>query len=312
MTLTQAEISQKTTTSPSFQSGAQASEMPLVATDVDQKKKTDESVDKTKTVGQFLLDQKKQIEAALPKHLTSDRMLRIIMTEIRKNPEIGNCTPQSLIGSIMQCSQLGLEPGSALGHAYLIPFNRKIKAGDAFKTIKECQFMIGYRGMIDLSRRSGQVLSLGVRTVYSNDHFEYAYGLNEKCDHIPVQGDRGEFVGAYAVVRLRDDSYYFEFMTKADIDKIRDKSISYSTWVKFGKKGASPIWVEHYDEMAKKTVVRHVFKYLPISIEIQSAVGFDEQADRGEQNNSFIFDHETGEIAEHKSKSDDIANKLNA
>lgn len=260
-----------------------------------------------KNIEDFLMANKSKIEAALPKHLTGEKMLRLILTELNKNSDLKECTTMSLVGAILQCSQLGLEPGSTLGNAYLIPFNRKIQEKDgSFKTVKECQFMIGYRGMLELARRSGKVLSFAVRPVYENDIFEFSYGLIEKCHHIPTLGDKGKFLGAYANIKLRDDSSYFEFMSKSDIDKIRDGSVAYSSWLKYGKSGKKPIWEENYEEMAKKTVVRHVFKYLPISIEIQNAVGLDEQADRAKQNNSFIFDNEIDETINnpHKTKAD--------
>lgn len=104
---------------------------------------------------------KKQLAAALPKHLTADRMARIAATEIRKNPELLRTTPESFMGAVMQGAQLGIELGSALGQAYLVPY------GDT------CQFILGYRGMIDLARRSGQVLSLNAYVVHERDDFSY-------------------------------------------------------------------------------------------------------------------------------------------
>lgn len=222
------------------------------------------------TLRDFLIKQKDQIAAALPKHLTADRMLRIVMTELRKTPKLGECNPVSLVGAVIQCSQLGLEPGGVLGHAYLIPFGN------------ECQFIVGYRGMIDLARRSGQIVSVSAHEVYSNDKFEYCYGIDEKCIHQPAIGERGEFIGAYSVVKLKDGGHQFEFMSKHEIEKIRNKSKA---------KNNGP-WVTNYEEMAKKTVIRRIFKYLPISIEIQKAVTLDESAERGEQNNKDIIEGE--------------------
>lgn len=258
-----------------------------------------------KTLGEILISQKKQIESALPKHLTADRMLRIIMTEIRTNPKLKECSIPSVIGSVIQASQLGLEPGGILGKSYLIPY--KSKDG------MECQFIVGYRGMIELARRSGQVVSIRVREVHENDKFEYSYGMNEKCEHVQAEGDRGEFKGVYAIIEMRDGGKQFEYMTAAEINKIRDCTSSYSYWVRSGMKGTPPIWEKHYVEMAKKTVIRRIFKYLPISIEIQSAIGLDEASDRGDQRNSFIIDGETidedtGEIKQ--TKSNEIANKI--
>lgn len=245
-------------------------------------------------VAKFLLNNQKKIATALPKHLTSDRMLSIVMTEIRKNPDLAHCNQQSLISAIIQCSQLGLEPGSALGHAYLIPFkNRKQNTTD-------CQFIVGYRGMIDLARRSGQVISLSAQVVYEHDEFDFEYGLDEKLKHVPSQAqDKGRMIAAYAVAKLKDGGYQFEVMFKNDIDKIRETSKT---------KDFGP-WVTNFEEMAKKTVIRRLFKYLPVSIELQKAVSLDESAERGEQDNSFVIDVEP-EPAQPKSKAEDIAEKL--
>src|SRR5699024_349340 len=110
---------------------------------------------------------KEQLAAALPRHMTAERMIRIATTEIRKVPALGNCDTMSFVSAIVQCSQLGLEPGSALGHAYLLPFgNKNEKSGK-----KNVQLIIGYRGMIDLARRSGQIASLSARVVREGDEF---------------------------------------------------------------------------------------------------------------------------------------------
>lgn len=239
-------------------------------------------------IGEFLLAQKKQIEAALPKHLTSDRMLRIVMTEIRKTPKLKECTPASLIGAVIQCSQLGLEPGGALGHAYLIPYG------------KECQFIVGYRGMIELARRSGLVIAVSAHPFYEKDLFEFEYGTNEYLKHKPYKGDRGEFFGSYAIAKLatpsrklfdgstgellNNESYQFEVMYKEDIEKVRKRS----------KAANNGPWVTDYEEMSKKCPVRRLFKYLPTSVEMQKAIIADEAADRGEQNNGLIIEAELG------------------
>ena len=226
---------------------------------------------------------KAQMAMALPKHMTSDRLARIALTEVRKTPALGNCDQASFLGAIMQCAQLGLEPGSALGHAYLLPFeNRK-------KGITEVQFILGYRGMIDLSRRSGQILSIEARAVYSADKFHVALGLNPNLTHEPdwEAEDRGPLRFVYAVAKLRDGGTQFEVMSRSDVEKVRQKS----------RAGQSGPWVDHYEEMAKKTVIRRLFKYLPMSIEMASAVEQDERIDINlPQDNPLTIDAETGEI----------------
>lgn len=262
------------------------------------------------SIGQFLAAQKKQIQAALPKHLNPDRLLRIAMTEIRKNPKLSICTQASLIGSILQAAQLGLEPGPQ-GHCFLIPFDRSVKTGNSWSKIPECQFMIGYKGMLDLVYRTGKVSSPSVHEVCANDYFKYGFGINEYCEHRPSSTDRGEIIGAYIVVRFKDGSHYFDYMTIDEINKVRDKSIAYSGWIAKGKPGAAPIWETNYAEMCKKTVIRRAFKYLPISIELQAAIVLDEAADRGEQDNSMVIEGEL-DYPEHEkiSKSDRLEQDL--
>ena len=213
---------------------------------------------------------RQQIAVALPKHMTADRMIRISLTELRKTPKLMECDDKSLFGAIVQCSQLGLEPGNSLGHAYLIPYGR------------ECTLIIGYKGLIELARRSGQIVSISAREVHEKEKFVIKYGLNEVLEHEPNFVDRGKVIGFYAIAQLKDGGHQFEYMTLDDIEKVRESSKS--------SKGAMSPWVNYYNEMGKKTVVRRLFKYLPVSIDIQRAISLDEQADAGVQNNSYSFD----------------------
>jgi len=247
------------------------------------------SQEKPATLAGLLSDPKvkAQMALALPKHMTADRLARIATTEIRKVPKLAACDQTSFLGAIMQCAQLGLEPGGALGHAYLIPFDKRQKVNGRWETVgTEAQLIIGYRGMIDLARRSGQILSISARTVHVNDKFSYAYGLEETLDHVPSEsGDRGELTHVYAVARLKDGGVQFEVMSRADVEKVRALS----------KAGSSGPWVDHFDEMAKKTVIRRLFKYLPVSIEMQRAVVIDEKGEAGvSQDNAAVI---TGEYS---------------
>ena len=222
---------------------------------------------------QYLETYKDQIAAALPTHMTPDRMARIVTTEIRKVPALLQCDPRSLFGAVIQASQLGLEPGGALGHAYLIPFK------------KDVTLIIGYRGMIDLARRSGQIVSIEARAVYEGDEFSFSFGLTPDLHHVPCQfSERGELTHVYAVARLKDGGLQWDVMARGEIEAVRAQS----------KAGRSGPWVTHFDEMAKKTVIRRLFKYLPVSIEIQRAVSLDEQADAGipQRNEATFIDGE--------------------
>jgi len=225
------------------------------------------------TIFDYLKDQKDAIAKALPKHMNADRMVRLVTTEIRKVPDLLKCNPISLFSAVVQCSQLGLEP-NGLGHAYLLPYyNNKIKGYDV-------QLIIGYRGMLDLARRSGQILSINAYEVYDTDVFEVMLGLNPDIIHKRdiKTSENGKLIAVYAVAKLKDGGTQFEVMTKYQIDLICNEALS-----KIRNEIAkqySP-WAKHYNEMAKKTVIRRLFKYLPISVEMQRAVIIDEYADAG-------------------------------
>ncbi|PKE16417.1 recombination protein RecT [Macrococcoides caseolyticum] len=217
---------------------------------------------KPQTIDDYMKKMAPAMAQALPKHMDIDRLTRLAMTTIRTTPALKDADVGSLLGAVMQAAQLGLEPG-LMGHCYLLPFNNKNKG------IKEVQFIIGYKGMIDLARRSGHIKSIYAHAVYSNDEFDYELGLESKLVHKPtMNADKGEFVGAYAVAHFKDGGYQFEFMSKADIEKRKGRS-------KAANSKFSP-WTSDYEEMAKKTVVRHMWKYLPISVEVQQQVAYDE------------------------------------
>lgn len=212
---------------------------------------------------------KKQMALALPKSLTADRLARIVMTECRKTPALLKCNQESFLGAILQCAQLGLEPGSALGHCYLLPFGN----GKARDGLQNAQLIIGYRGMIDLARRSGQIVSIAAYVVREEDEFDYQLGLQPNIVHKPAhKANPGAVTFVYAVANLKGGGVQFEVMSRAEIKAVRSQS----------KAGTSGPWCTHWDEMAKKTVIRRLFKYLPVSIEIARAIEVDERTDRGE------------------------------
>ena len=204
------------------------------------------ALDKQANTLEGMLEQMKpQIEKTLPKWITPDRMLRVVLTELRTTPKLAQCDTKSVLASVMQCAQLGLEPGGVLGHAYMIPY----------KTT--CQVIIGYKGLIDLARRSGEIISISARVVHKEDHFEYSYGLKDKLEHTPAHGDRGEPIYVYAVASLRGGGHAYEVMTVEDVNKIRD-NVRYL--------GKDSPWKTYWGEMARKTAIRRLFKYLPVSI----------------------------------------------
>ncbi len=222
---------------------------------------------RTATVGDFLQKNKDKIAMALPKHITPTRMLSVVMNSIVKTPDLNKCTPESLLTSVLASSTLGLEPDGVLGQAYIIPYENK------GKKVFEAQFQIGYKGLIALARRSGEIISLSAQPVFANDKFEYEYGLNEKLIHVPADGDRGPLKYAYAIAKFKDGGHHFEVMTKTDVLKIKNASLGANS--KF-----SP-WTKWPEEMWRKTAAKKLCKFLPMAVELSRVALEDEHADMG-------------------------------
>lgn len=213
----------------------------------------------------FLEKQKAQLAAALPKHMNPDRMIRLACTEFAKNPQLQKCDAISVFGSIIQASQLGLEIG-VLGQAYLVPYrNNK-------KNTMEAQFIPGYKGLIALARRSGEVTSIETNIVYANDTFELVLGVDSNLTHKPyLDGDRGKARLVYGVAKFKDGGHHLEWMSISDVEKVRARS----------KASSSGPWVTDYEQMVRKTLIRRMANYLPMSIELQNALQVDEAVDAG-------------------------------
>lgn len=211
------------------------------------------------TVFDLINRQKSSIEMALPAHLSSDRFTRIALTVVRQNRQLAECDAASLIGALMVSAQLGLEPGGPLGQAYLVPFKREVT------------FILGYKGIIELARRSGQLSSIVAHEVCENDEFSYHYGIEDHLEHRPViKGPRGNAYAYYAIAKFKDGGNAFVVLSRDDIEKHRKRSSS---------KDRGP-WVSDYDAMARKTCIRVLAPYLPLSPELERAIGADERSFR--------------------------------
>ncbi|GAB0167488.1 recombinase RecT [Lysinibacillus sp. CTST325] len=199
-----------------------------------------------------------EIKRALPKHMDADRIARIALTAVRTTPKLLECDQISFVAALMQSAQLGVEPNTGLGQAYLIPYGKQV------------QFQLGYKGLIDLAVRSGQYKAIYAHEVYQEDEFSYSYGLHKDLVHVPSQNPEGEPVGYYAVYHLKNGGYDFVYWTRERIEKHAHK---FSQAV---QKGWTSPWKTNYDAMAKKTVLKEVLKYAPKSIELQKVVEADE------------------------------------
>lgn len=207
-----------------------------------------------------------EIQKALPENIKSERFQRIALTAFNGNTKLQQCDPVSFIAAMMQAAQLGLEPNTPLGQAYLIPYGNQV------------QFQVGYKGLLDLAQRTGQYKNITANAVYEKDNFELEYGLNPKLVHIPyMEGDRGKVIGYYGVYNLINGGQGFEFMTRDEVE---------AHGRKFSKSFNNGPWKSDFDAMAKKTVLKQLLKYAPMSIELQEATGIDERVVDVEQVNS--------------------------
>lgn len=196
-----------------------------------------------------------QIAMALPKVMTPERFTRLVLTAISNNPKLAQCTPASFYGAMFQAAQLGLEPNSPTGQAYLIPYGNQVT------------FQLGYKGLIALAYRSGEIRDISAHVVYANDHFEYELGLDPKLIHKPALVNRGEVIAYYAVYHTKSGGYGMEVMSREDVDTFARKK---------SKAFTSGPWKTDFDAMAMKTVVKRMLKYAPISSDFVRAAAADD------------------------------------
>lgn len=210
-----------------------------------------------RTVYDLLQRQRPEIEKALPAHLDGERFLRLVLTEIRRTPALLECSPESLLGAMMLAAQLGLEPGP-LGHVYLVPFKRQV------------EFIVGYKGMIDLAYRSGKVKDVAAKIVYAGDYFKFREGTRPFLDHEQEgpPGDRDE-VACYAVARLASGGAPFVVTYPEDWEAARKRSAA-------GAKGVGP-WRDDRRAMVRKTAVRRLAAFIPQSAQYAGALAADEK-----------------------------------
>lgn len=223
--------------------------------------KEDVKLTKNMTIPDMVKAMMPEIRRALPTVITPERFTRIALSALNNTPALQQCTPMSFLAALMNAAQLGLEPNTPLGQAYLIPYKNKGSL--------ECQFQIGYKGLIDLAYRNGQIQTIQAQAVYEHDFFEYEYGLEPRLVHKPAFSDRGEVIYFYAIFKTVNGGFGMAVMSKADMD------LYAKTYSKAFDSSYSP-WKTDYESMAKKTVIKQALKYAPIKTDFQRALSTDE------------------------------------
>lgn len=218
---------------------------------------TDDRPDPYRDIRRLIHDQAPAIRSALPGHLDPERFARIVLTEVRTNPRLLDCDGMSLLGAVMLAAQLGLEVGP-LGHCYLVPRCNKGRW--------EAQFQLGYKGMIELAYRSDRVASIEAHAVHEADSFEFVYGLSERLEHRPsLDDDRGDLVAVWALARFTNGGHAWLVLSRAEVEARRDRSAASS----------SGPWTTDFAAMARKTAVRALEPFLPLTADAARAVATD-------------------------------------
>src|SRR3990167_3174008 len=216
---------------------------------------TDARENKLQRVKMLISSKKVTFSQLIPKHVSLDKVMRLAFTAYQ-NPKLWDCDPNSLIGAMVDCCRLGLEPDGTEGA--FVPYSGII------------QFQPMYRGLISLARRSGRVGSVQAFVVYEKDKHRVVLGSEPKIEHeMYTDGDRGKPLFVYSVIGLPNGEKQFDVMTATDVNRIRDRSKAYKQ-----NPGSTP-WGTDWEEMAKKTVTKRALKYAPRSVELAQALDHD-------------------------------------
>ena len=211
------------------------------------------------TVRDSLIGDGSKLRASLPEHMkeSAGDFIRLALVEFRRTPALQGCAPESVVASVLDCARLGLKPGP-LGHVYFVPYG------------KECQLIIGYRGLIALALRSGDIAAVEAHPVFASEVFAVELGSEPKITHTPdytVPRAPQNVVAVYAIAHRKDGRSIFDVMTRAEIEAIRNRS-----------KARGGPWSTDWIEMARKTVVKRAAKYWDVGAELAEAIAIDNAA----------------------------------
>lgn len=220
------------------------------------------------TIKRELEAREQDLLAVLPHGMDAQRFVRVSLIAISKNPDLLACTPGSIIRSIVEAAEVGLEPTGSLNRAWLIPYENK----DTKK--KEAQLMIGYQGYADLMRDSGKVTRITAECVYEGDHFRVIKGTEEpRIEHEPAFAteDPTKITFVYGVAWFADGTNQHEVMSHQQVEAIRAKS----------RQRNGPTWTQNWPQMARKTLVRRLANYVPLTARAIAAIARDDEREFG-------------------------------
>lgn len=249
--------------------------------------------EKISSLKQLIERNSTQIQRALPQYVDPKRFMGLILNCLAMNPALWDCTGNSILGAILQASNMGLEIDPLIGHGAIVPFN--------VKGVKVARFMPMYKGLLHLAYQSGKISMIQPRAVYEKDEFVITYGLKPQLHHVPCglsPEEAGSLKGVYAVVYMSDGNSYFEYMTKSEVDSIRNVS----------RAKDADAWTLWYLQMAFKTVLKRLLKNLPFAVDSSNgaarAIGVDDALDAGVNVKTEIEIMAEAEPPQHKSLSE--------
>lgn len=247
------------------------------------------------TIARLLDARRLTLEKLLPRGMSVDRLRTIALMACDRNPALLGCTPVSIVRSILQAAEVGLEPGGVLGEAYLVPFR------DHKRGVVACQLIVGYRGLVELVARSGAVHHIDAACVHERDLFSFRYGTNAYLNHEPsLAEDRGDVLAVWAMATMKEGPPRFVVLSRSEIDKVRRSS----------RAADSGPWVDWYEEMAVKTAVRRLCKLLPRCIEAQRALAAEDEPETPPFEGQVSLGTDDGQVA--ASRSDKLRQALEA
>lgn len=227
----------------------------------------------TKSVLDLIHEMRFEFAKGLPKSISADRFVRVALTAVQSNPDLLTCSKGSILRALLLASTLGLELDPTLGLAYLVPREINKKIGSDWIKSREACFQLGYRGLVRLAMQSGRVSHVATGLRYEKDGWTLRFGSDPRLDHLPADGDRGDLLGAYAIIYLTDGGAMFDYMNEAEILKVGASSQSF-------KSDYSP-WKRWPEEMMRKTVLRRVLKLAPLATDALGSVVSDEYREAG-------------------------------
>lgn len=205
------------------------------------------------------MSERGSIKDVIASHITPDRLFKLFLAAATRNKDILGCTQASIVETLTRAAELGLDISGTLGEAYPIPFNESVKdARGNWVKVPTLKLIVGYRGLAKLMRQSGEVKRIETAVVYENDEFIFEQGTEPMLRFRRLlHGDRGGVIGAYALIETMTGGVQMGYMDYDEIESVRNSARSKD----------SPAWINHWDEMARKTVFRREAKWVTLSPE---------------------------------------------